>query len=569
MPDRTAVIFEDRRLTYAELNARANRLARTLAARGVGPESVVAVKLPRSAELVIALLAVVKTGAAYLPVDPDYPAERVRLMLDDARPAAVLDDLAEIPGPPAEPVANLTNAERVSPLRGAHPAYVIYTSGSTGTPKGVIATHRGVLNHMLWMAEAYPLGADDVVLARTAVSFDASTWELWHPLLAGAAVCVALAGLARDPAELMAYAARHGVTVAQFVPSLLAALPEDLDGGGLRLVFSGGEALPAAVARRVGDAWRAAVVNLYGPTETTIQVTSAPFDPDDPWHTVPIGTPIWNTRAYVLDDRLRPVAPGVTGELYIAGTGLARGYLGRPAMTAERFVADPYGPPGSRMYRTGDLARWLPDGRLCYTGRADHQIKIRGVRIEPGEIEAALERHPDVRQAVVRAHRADPAAAPRLAAWVTGRRGRVPGTEDLRAHLRAALPEHMIPSVVVALEEFPLTANGKLDTARLTVPATRPAPASQAPRTAAEKALCDLFAQVLGLPEVGVDDDFFGLGGDSIGAIQLAGHARKAGLSFSPGTSSSAVRSRPWPPRPARSPSSRPRSPAPGSARCR
>ncbi|MEV4506954.1 amino acid adenylation domain-containing protein [Streptomyces klenkii] len=546
-PDRTAVIFRDRRLSYGELNARANSLARRLLARGAGPESVVAVLLPRSDHLVTALLAVLKTGAAYLPVDPAYPAERVRLMLREARPAVVLSEATDLlrehehehDGQGADLAGteltgtDLTDADRASPLRGAHPAYVIYTSGSTGTPKGVVATHDGVVNQMRWMARDHPLDGGDVMLARTAVSFDAAVWEIWHPLLSGAALCVAPDDLVRDPAALMAYAARHRVTVAQFVPSLLAALPDGIDGGGLRRVFAGGEALPTAVARRVATAWRAVLVNLYGPTETTIQVTAATWDGDDRPPAVPIGTPVHNTRAYVLDERLRPVPPGVTGELYIAGAGVARGYLRNPGMTAERFVACPFGPPGTRMYRTGDLARWRQDGQLAFAGRADQQLKVRGFRIEPGEIEAALERHPGVRQAVVRLRQRPGAHHGRLVAWVTGRDGRPPAEEELRAHVRGLLPEHMVPSAVVPLEAVPLTANGKLDAARLPAPEAGPAPASGSPRTPQEAALCRLFAEILGLERVGTDDGFFDLGGDSIGAIQLAGRAREAGLSFS------------------------------------
>ncbi|WP_367133476.1 MULTISPECIES: amino acid adenylation domain-containing protein [Streptomyces] len=554
-PDRTAVIFRDRRLSYGELNARANSLARRLLARGAGPESVVAVLLPRSEHLVTALLAVLKTGAAYLPVDPAYPAERVRLMLREARPVVVLNEATDLlrehehDGQGADlagtdlagtdlvgidrTATDLTDADRASPLRGAHPAYVIYTSGSTGTPKGVVATHDGVVNQMQWLAREHPLDGGDVMLARTAVSFDAAVWEIWHPLLSGAALCVAPDDLVRDPAALMAYAARHRVTAAQFVPSLLTALPDGIDGSGLRRVFAGGEALPTAVARRVATGWRAVLVNLYGPTETTIQVTSATWDGDDRPPTVPIGTPVHNTRAHVLDERLRPVPPGVTGELYIAGAGVARGYLGNPGMTAERFVACPFGPPGARMYRTGDLARWGQDGQLAFAGRADQQLKVRGFRVEPGEIEAALERHSGVRQAVVRVHQGPGAHHGRLVAWVTGRGVRPPAAEELRAHLREVLPAHMVPSAVVPLEAVPLTANGKLDTARLPAPAAGSAPASGSPRTPQEAALCGLFAEILGLERVGTDDGFFDLGGDSIGAIQLAGRAREAGLSFS------------------------------------
>jgi nonribosomal peptide synthetase DhbF len=393
-PEATGQVFEESTLTYAQLNAQANRLAHFLIREGIGPENLVALALPRSGEMVVCLLAILKSGAAYLPLDPDYPAERLAYMLQDAHPACVLTT-AQIAQRLPETVAQLlvvldhpnttsaltqqletnpSDAERIQPLSPLHPVYVIYTSGSTGTPKGVVVAHVALVNHMLWMMAGYPVGEEDVVLCRTAITFDAAIWEIWLPLLAGATLCVAPAQVMRDPSQLMAYVEEHHVTIAQFVPSLLAStsVATDLsdDRHSLKRVFTGGEALPVALAQEVASAWNVSLVNLYGPTETTIQVTSwSCKDADRCNQTTPIGSPIWNTRVYVLDGSLQPVPLGVTGELYISGAALARGYLNRAALSAERFVADPYGAPGRRMYRTGDLARWRADGVLNFQGR--------------------------------------------------------------------------------------------------------------------------------------------------------------------------------------------------------
>src|SRR5882757_2465255 len=379
--DATAVICEDTTLSYAALNARANRLAHLLIAQGAGPEQIVAVALPRSAELVVCLLAILKSGAAYLPLDPDYPADRLAFMLADAKPVCLITANAIAQRPPEtaprlvlgqphtadmlarQPDTNPRNQDRIALL---DPACVIYTS----------------------------------------VSFDAAGWEIWLPLLSGSALNVAPAHVTRDLQRLIDYIRHQGITVAQFVPSLLAATSELIgpaDTHCLRQIFAGGEALTSGLARAVTSAWNVRLVNLYGPTETTIQVTSSPWQHDGDGQFAPIGRPIWNTQVYVLDDGLQPAPVGAAGELYIAGSGLARGYLNRPGLTAERFVADPFGPPGTRMYRTGDRARWRDDGALQYLGRADQQVKIRGFRIEPGEIEATLGQHNTVAQAAVSA----------------------------------------------------------------------------------------------------------------------------------------------------------------------
>ncbi|MYR23861.1 amino acid adenylation domain-containing protein, partial [Streptomyces sp. SID6137] len=420
-PDAIALIVGDTTLTYTELNSRANRLAHALLRRGAGPDTVIALALPRSADLVVALLAVLKSGAAYLPLDPDHPSGRLEHVLADAAPALLLTTVAtdaRLPvgdGSPQRltvdsadtqalladcPDTDPGDADRAAPLRAADAAYVIYTSGSTGRPKGVVVPHAALLNFLQAMRQRVPLRPDERLLAVTTVAFDIAALELYHPLLSGAAVVLAPKEAVPQPSAVLDLIARHGVTVVQGTPSLWQLLvahePEALRG--LRTLV-GGEALPVALAdslRTLTDD----LTNLYGPTETTIWSTAA--DLTGTTGAPLIGRPIINTRVYVLDEGLRLVAPGVVGELYIAGAGVARGYLGRPSLTSERFVADPYAPePGARMYRTGDLVRQNPYGELEFIGRADHQVKIRGFRIEPGEIEAVLTDHPDIAQAAV------------------------------------------------------------------------------------------------------------------------------------------------------------------------
>ncbi|WP_344096028.1 amino acid adenylation domain-containing protein, partial [Streptomyces stramineus] len=537
-PGATAVVCEDTTLTYAELDERADRLAALLAERGAGPERLVALALPRSADMVVALLGVLKSGAAYLPVDPGHPRDRVAFTLTDAAPltvlttadtAAVLDGLdvpllvldseetrAALAAPrPAAPAAALPS----------HPAYAIYTSGSTGRPKGVLVEHRAVVNHMTWMAAEFPLGADDTVLARTALSFDASVWEIWLPLLTGATLCVAPAAVTRDPERLLAYAERHGVTTAQFVPSLLTvALRAEAAGRDLplRRLFTGGEPLTPALAARAADQWGVSVHNLYGPTESTVQMATHTFDPAADTVTVPIGRPVWNTRAYVLDTALRPAPVGVPGELYIAGDQLARGYLGRPGLTAGRFVADPFGAPGARMYRTGDLVVRRTDGALDFVGRADDQVKVRGFRIELGEIEAVVAGHPQVADAAV-VVREDIPGDQRIVAYVAT--GGV-DTAALKSRAAQMLPEYMVPSAFVTLDALPLTPNGKLDRRALPAPDLAGPAGSRRPRSPREEILCGLFAEVLGAAVVGIDDDFFDLGGHSLLAMRLISRVR-------------------------------------------
>ncbi|WP_406841549.1 non-ribosomal peptide synthase/polyketide synthase (plasmid) [Streptomyces sp. AHU1] len=552
-PDAPAVVFGTEELTYAELNTRANQLARYLVGRGVGAESLVAVALERSTELVITLLAVLKAGGTYLPVDPEYPAERIAYMLSDAQPVLAVTSEAVQSALPAglsrvlldsttvtdaldgQKSTNLTGNDLVRPLRSAHPAYVIYTSGSTGRPKGVVAVHEGVVNQLLCLREATEMSRGDFVLSRTSVSFDAAGCEVWLPLVSGAAMSIATVEEIRDPQQLVAHIVDHGVTAAQLVPSILATLPMEQKPGGLRLVLAGGEALPAPLATQVAQAWDLPLINLYGPTEATIQVTYGHWNAQCQGEaTVPIGRPVWNTQAYVLDAALQPVPVGVAGEVYVAGVQLARGYLNRAALTAERFIANPYSTTGERMYRTGDLARWTADGQLEYVGRADEQVKLRGFRIELGEIEAVLSRHESVRQAAV-VVREDQPGVKRLVAYVMPvGEGDAPDPAVLRDHLVADLPDYMVPAAFVMVEELPLTPNGKLDRRALPAPDFGGSATSRAPRTPREEVLAGLFTEVLRLESVGIDDSFFDLGGDSIVSIQLVSRARKAGLVLTP-----------------------------------
>ena len=550
-PEGSALVFEETTLTYNELNLRANRLAHLLIAQGIGPETLVALAVPRSIEMMVGLLAILKAGAAYLPLDPDYPVERLAYMLQDAQPVRVLttaqiaqrlpdgpprlllDDPGTVNALAQNPQSNPIDTERSHPLNAHNPAYVIYTSGSTGTPKGVVVAHAALVNHMLWMMADYPLGAEDVVLHRTSISFDAATWEIWLPLIAGATLCMAPAKVIHDPSLLMTYVEQRHVTIAQFVPSLLAstfAATSPGDHHGLKCIFSGGEALPSALAQDVASAWNVSLVNLYGPTETTIQVTSWSWKHGARCGQIaPIGSPVWNTRLYVLDANLQPVPVGMAGELYVSGIQLARGYLNRPALSAERFVADPFGGTGNRMYRTGDLARWRADGVVEYLGRADEQLKIRGFRIEPGEIEAALLNHPGVTQAVVVVRDEEPADK-RLVGYLvpaTGTGAHSLNRAELRSYLARTLPDYMVPAAFVFLERLPLTANGKLDRKALPAPDFGVAKGAwRMPRSMQEEILCSLFSELLRVSRIGIEDNFFELGGHSLLATQLISRIR-------------------------------------------
>ncbi|WP_181774388.1 non-ribosomal peptide synthase/polyketide synthase [Amycolatopsis pittospori] len=550
-PEATAVVSGDVTWTFAELNERANRLARVLVAHGVAPEDFVALSLPRSADVLLAILAVHKAGAAYLPLDPDYPAERLAAMLADARPKVILTEpelLESLPRTEIETLvlcalstedrlsSDLTDRDRIRPLSPEHPAYVIYTSGSTGTPKGVVVPHRGVVNLFhshratLHRPAVEATGKPHLRVGHAwSFSFDAS-WQpqLW--LLDGHAVHIVDEETRRDPELLAAMIDRDGFDFIEVTPSFFAQMADagllDGDRCPLAVIGVGGEAVPESLWRRLATLDGTEAFNLYGPTESTVDALVARIgDSEKPL----VGRPVANTRAYVLDAALRPVPPGVTGELYLAGAGLVRGYLGRAALTSERFVADPFGPAGERMYRTGDLARWTADGRLDFGGRADDQAKIRGFRIEPAEIEAVLERHEDVAQAVVLV-REDRPRVKQLVAYVVT----TMDSPDLRRFAMESLPDYMVPAAFVTLDALPVLSNGKLDRKALPAPDYAELAGGRAPETDREKTLCAVFAEVLGVPELGVDDDFFALGGDSIVAMQLVGRARAAGLRISP-----------------------------------
>ncbi|MEU4626608.1 amino acid adenylation domain-containing protein [Actinoplanes sp. NPDC023801] len=531
-PQAPAVTFGADTLSYAELDRWSNRLAHRLAADGAGPEQCVAVSLPRSAELVVALVAVLKTGAAYLPVDPGLPAARTTLMLDDAHPMLVLDrPEAVLDAHGADPAPAL---DRIAAPHPDHPAYVIYTSGSTGRPKGVAVSHRGIVNRLLWMQHEYGLGPDDVVLQKTPAGFDVSVWEFFWPLITGARLVVARPEGHRDPAYLAGLIRDEGVTTVHFVPSMLRAFvaePAAAGCTGLRRVICSGEALPGDLAAAFQTLLPAGLHNLYGPTEASVDVTYHRCRPEDTDLPVPIGRPVWNTRTYVLDGDLQPVPPGVPGDLYLAGVQLARGYLRRPGLTAGRFVADPYGPPGSRMYHTGDLASWTGDGVLTFLGRTDDQVKIRGVRIELGEIEVALRRHPGVAEAAVVA-RDD-----RLVAYVVPTGDGEPAAAAWAAWLAAELPAALVPAAFVPLGRLPLSPNGKLDRAALPAPVWAAPPAVEyvPPRDDTEAAIAGIFGAVLGTDRIGVHDSFLDLGGDSIAGMLVASRTAAAfGVPVSP-----------------------------------
>jgi amino acid adenylation domain-containing protein len=546
-PDAPAVLSESGALSYADLEVQANRLAHLLIELGAAPERIVALALPRSVEIVVAQLAVVKAGAAYLPVDPAYPGERISFMLADAQPVLVLtlgDLVQELGWPDGMPVLVLddpaaatalegmpqrapTDADRRRPLRLANPAYVIYTSGSTGRPKGVVVSHAGLASFSAAEVDHFAVAPEDRVLQFSSPSFDASVLELCMSLPAGAALVVPPPGPLLGDA-LTEVLTQHEVTHALIPPVALATVPDGVAETGVphfRGVIVGGEACTAELVARWAPGRR--MINAYGPTESTVVSTwSRPLAPGG---TPPIGRPIWNTHVYVLDAALRPVPVGIAGELYVGGGGLARGYLNRPGLTAERFVANPFGEPGSRMYRTGDVVRWSAGGELAFVGRADDQVKIRGFRVEPGEIEARLRQHPRVGDAVVMA-RGDRRGHRRLVAYVVPAPGSAaPSTAALRELLAQTLPAYMVPSAFVTLDALPLSPNGKLDRQALPEPAeVAPGSGYVAPRTEAERGLAAIWADVLGREQVGAEDDFFELGGDSILSFRILSRIRAA-----------------------------------------
>jgi amino acid adenylation domain-containing protein/non-ribosomal peptide synthase protein (TIGR01720 family) len=548
-PDAVAVVFEGEPLTYTELDERATRLARRLRALGVGPEVRVGLCLERSPEMVVAILAVLKAGGAYVPVDPSYPADRIGYVLADSGVPVLLTQARleeRLPAHGAHVVRldaewaaiARESAERFESGAGADTlAYVIYTSGSTGRPKGAMNAHAGIVNRLQWMQARYRLTPGDVVLQKTPFSFDVSVWEFLWPLMVGARMVVARPEGHREPVYLAELIEREGVTTLHFVPSMLQLFLDQAEltrCGSLRRVICSGEALPAALASRFHPRMPRAVElhNLYGPTEAAVDVTEWECLPDSRDASVPIGRPVANTQIHLLDGRMDTVPVGVPGELFIAGVQVGRGYLGRPVLTAEKFVPDPFSAvPGARMYRTGDVARRREDGAVEYVGRTDFQVKLRGLRIELGEIENALQAHPAVREAVVVA-REDIPGEQRLAAYLVPAAGAaLPDAQALRATLAARLPDYMVPAHFVAMDALPLSPSGKVERRALPAPErlVRSADAAlAAPETADEAVLAELWAQVLGVERVGVDERFFELGGDSLKAMRLLQKAQAA-----------------------------------------
>ncbi|WP_298175682.1 non-ribosomal peptide synthetase, partial [Saccharomonospora sp.] len=552
-PDAEAVVCRERSLTYLELDRWANRLAHALLAGGVRPQDPVAVLLGRDVEMVVALFAVLKAGAVYVPLDANYPRERLAYMVDDAAPAAIVTTgrtWAELGGelPTAKTIPVVRCDE--TPTDGvdgpaewdhdpAHArtritedslAYVIYTSGTTGRPKGVAVTHRGLPDLIALQEEVVGVTEKDRYLHFASTSFDVAFWQTMVPLLSGGTLVIAPEEVRVPGDELFDYVAEHRVTGVNLLPSFLAAVPDDCTVGEDVFFVVGAERLDPELARRWGD--RRALFNAYGPTEVTINSVTWRYDPDDPGP-LPIGRPDPNVRAYVLDEGLSPVGVGVPGELYLAGPKLARGYLGRPGLTAQAFVADPFGAPGERMYRTGDLVHWRPDGQLVFLGRADRQVKIRGFRIELGEIESALTRRPDIRAAAV-VVREDRPGERRLVGYVIPKVGVELDTDRVREDLGAELPDHLVPSALVVLDRLPLSPSGKLDQAALPAPSSGTVTPAREPVTPAEAVLLGLVREVLGTDEINLDDGFLDVGGDSIVSLQLVSRSRRHGWRLAP-----------------------------------
>jgi amino acid adenylation domain-containing protein len=549
-PEAMALLHEDQQLTYGELNARANRLAHHLVSLGVGPDDLVAISVERSLEMVVGLLAVLKAGGAYVPLDPAYPAERLAFMVQDSAPklvlthgaarAAVDGALAGLPHAPAvidldldagiwaeQPAADPD--PKVLGLTPTNLAYVIYTSGSTGTPKGVMVEHDQLVVTMTAMQNICPVGNSDILLQRTAFSFDVCVQEMFWPLLQGATVVIADATVNLDPAALVDVIVGQRITLLHSISSALDLLLDAkrmADCTSLRHIFCGGDPLSASSARRSHELLPAAqLYNLYGPTEASIDVTAWACPATYGGTIIPMGRPIANARIYILNDHCQPVPLGVVGEIYIGGPGVARGYLNRPDLTAERFIASPF-VAGDRLYRTGDLARYLPDGNIVFAGRNDFQVKIRGLRIDPGEIEARILEHPDVVQAVVVA-RQTASGDKRLVAYYLAEEN--VSAEILRNRLAWTLPDQMVPAAYVRLTHLPLTPNGKLDRKALPEPNDEAFASAhyEPPQGRVETALARIWSELLGIERVGRLDDFFELGGHSLLAVRMVSRIRE------------------------------------------
>jgi amino acid adenylation domain-containing protein len=538
-PDSVALVFEDERLTYRELNSRANQLAQHLQSLGVGPEILVAICVERSPDMVVGLLGVLKAGGAYLPLDPDYPRERLAFMLEDAQVSVLLTTSRQRDALPAHTarvvcldadraeIARQSDARPRSPVSARNLAYVLFTSGSTGRPKGVAIEHRSASAMLHWVREVFPPQDLAGMLASTSLSFDLAVFELFGALSWGGCVF-----LAQNALQFPTMPAAQQVTLINTVPSAISQLLRSGDiPPSVRTVNLAGEPLLARVVDQLYEYPSIQrVFDLYGPSEDT---TYSTFALRQAGGAEIIGRPVHNTRVYLLDEDLQPVSIGAPGELYLGGDGLARGYLNRPALTAGRFIPNPFaaeGQAGTRLYKTGDLARYRPDGNLQFIGRVDHQVKLRGFRVELGEIEAALRRHPALKETVVLARQDAPGEDKRLVAYIVPEdEASSPSVSELRDFLRQGLPDYMLPSAFVALEALPLTPNAKIDRAALPAPPReRPAldQALAAPRSATEKGLLEIWELVLQLQGLGIYDNFFELGGHSLLATQVTSHMR-------------------------------------------
>ncbi|MEH8660634.1 enterobactin non-ribosomal peptide synthetase EntF [Klebsiella quasipneumoniae subsp. similipneumoniae] len=558
-PDAPALADANWQFSYREMRQQVVALAQLLRQRGVKPGDSVAVALPRSVFLTLALHGIVEAGAAWLPLDTGYPDDRLRMMLEDARPSLLIaseDQLArfsDIPGLESlcyqQPLAVADDAP-LALSKPDHTAYIIFTSGSTGRPKGVMVGQTAIVNRLLWMQDRYPLSAQDVVAQKTPCSFDVSVWEFWWPFIAGARLVMAEPEAHRDPQAMQQFFAHYGVTTTHFVPSMLAAFVASLDADSvaacrtLRRVFCSGEALPTELCREWERLTGAPLHNLYGPTEAAVDVSWYPACGPElaavTGSSVPIGWPVWNTGLRILDAAMRPVPPGVAGDLYLTGIQLAQGYLGRPDLTASRFIADPFA-PGERMYRTGDVARWLANGAVEYLGRSDDQLKIRGQRIELGEIDRAMSALPDVAQAVSHACVFNQAAATggdarQLVGYLVSDSGLPLDTAALKARLAEQLPPHMVPVVLMQLADLPLSANGKLDRKALPLPTLGGERSGRPPEPGMETLVAAAFSQLLGCEVNDIDADFFALGGHSLLAMRLAAQlSRQLARQVTPG----------------------------------
>jgi amino acid adenylation domain-containing protein len=539
-PEAIALVYKDVQLTYRELDNCANQLGRYLRSQGIGPESLVGVFMERSVEMVVGLYGILKAGGAYVPLDPEYPKDRLAFMIEDTQIPVILTQkhlLYSLPNNNSQFLCLDTDWDIISENKAdrlenetteANLAYVIFTSGSTGKPKGVMNEHRGICNRLYWMQDAYQLNANDHVLQKTPFSFDVSVWEFFWPLLFGARLVIAPPRAHRDTTELVKLIVDYQITTLHFVPSMMQIFLEDTEVEkcqSLKRVICSGEALSYDLQRRFFERIDAELHNLYGPTEAAVDVTYWECQRGSDLNIVPIGRPIANTQIYILDDKMQPVPVGTAGELHIGGIQVARGYINRPELTAEKFIADPFSQePGARLYKTGDLARYLKDGSIEYLGRIDFQIKIRGLRVELGEIETRMDEFDGINQCVVVLSEASPGDQ-HLVAYYVNQAGQEVDLTKLRDYLYSCLPDYMVPQHYMKLDEIPLSPNGKTDRKALPRPKfeRKTDVAYLAPRNQEEKIVVDIWKELLRIDKVGIDDSFFDLGGHSLLLIRMLG----------------------------------------------